>query len=570
MKFQVIDLFCGAGGVTEGIQKATFCNNKIAEVIACINHDEIAIQSHQFNHRSTLHFTEDIRIFDLHKLPSIDRSKIIVLWASLECTNFSKAKGGKPRDADSRTLAEHLYRYIEYINPDYIMIENVREFMSWGPLDLNGKPVSMDKGKDYSKWVSKIKNYGYEYNYKLLDAANFGAYCLRYRYFGLFSKPGLPSIFPEPTHSKRPNRKLKLKKWRPVKNVLDLKDEGKSIFDRKKNLSENTLKRIYEGLKKFATREHFVVNYNGSRVEKGELKANPGSDIYNPSPTVTTQNRLGIVNKCFISKYYSGYPEHKNNDVNVPSATITTNDRLALVNCRFLHTFHGKNGKIYSKDRPSVCIPTKDEIAFISPIHFIDLQFSNGTKNHTIEDPSHAILTVNKKSLVTSHFLSADYSNATNGSTKSPSHAILSNPKNNIVSCQFIINRQYNNKAKSIDEISNTIIAQQGKRPMYLISPVCCMSDEFFAIILNDEDSEVMKDIKIFMAENGIVDIKMRMLKVSELKSIMGLRKNYKLYGNQTKQKWMIGNMVHPKVPKKWFEDLYSALLEQEEINKAA
>lgn len=539
MKFQVIDLFCGAGGVTEGIQKsATYSKDKIAEVVACINHDDTAIRSHQANHRSTLHFTEDIRTFDLHKLPVLDRSKIIVLWASLECTNFSKAKGGKPRDADSRTLAEHLYRYIEYINPDYIMIENVREFMSWGPLDENGKPVSMDKGKDYTKWLANIKSYGYEYDYRLLDAADFGARCLRNRYFGLFSKPGLPVTFPQPTHSKKPNRKLKLKKWKPVKDVLDLQDEGVSIFDRKIPLVGNSLERVYEGLKKFATREQFVINYNGSHLKNGKIIAHPGSDPNNPSPTVTTQNRLGIVSKCFISKYYSGHPEHKNHDTNIPAGTITTNDRLALVNCQFLHTFHGKNGKAYSTERPSVCIPTKDELAMVSPVHFIDLQFSKGTKNQSIGCPSHAVLTVNKKSLV---------------------------------SCQFIINRQYNNKAKDINEISNTIIAQQGKRPMYLISPVCCVTDGHeFAIIINENDSEIMKKIKIFMAENGIIDIKMRMLKVVELKRIMGLRKNYKLYGNSTKQKWMIGNMVHPKVPKKWFEDLYKAMLDYEVNSKAA
>lgn len=140
-----IDLFCGAGGVTTGIEQARFNANKIAEVIACVNHDPIAIESHYANHPDAFHFTEDIRTLNIQPLIEIVNHKvsdsdILCLWASLECTNFSNAKGGLPRDADSRILANDLFRYIDGINPDYIMIENVQEFMSWGPLDENGKP----------------------------------------------------------------------------------------------------------------------------------------------------------------------------------------------------------------------------------------------------------------------------------------------------------------------------------------------------------------------------------------------------------------------------------------------
>lgn len=129
-----IDLFCGAGGVSLGIHKAG------QKVVACINHDKNAILSHQANHAETLHFTEDIRTIELspivelvNKIRLENKKAKICLWASLECTHFSNAKGGGSRDADSRTLAEHLYRYLEAIFFDYIYIENVEEFMSWGP-----------------------------------------------------------------------------------------------------------------------------------------------------------------------------------------------------------------------------------------------------------------------------------------------------------------------------------------------------------------------------------------------------------------------------------------------------
>ena len=137
-----VDLFCGAGGTSTGINSAKIDDEQCAKVIACVNHDKNAIASHASNHPDALHFTEDIRTLQLSPLVTHVRQQkkdnpqaLLVLWASLECTNFSKAKGGQARDADSRTLAEHLFRYIDALNPDYIQIENVEEFMSWGPLD---------------------------------------------------------------------------------------------------------------------------------------------------------------------------------------------------------------------------------------------------------------------------------------------------------------------------------------------------------------------------------------------------------------------------------------------------
>jgi len=184
MKIFYIDLFSGAGGTTTGIH---LTNNTDIEVVACVNHDAKAIESHKANHPKCLHLTEDVRdlkvIEALRKLVNNLRDMhhdcIIIIWASLECTNYSKAKGGLPRDADSRTLAYILYNYIEAINPEYIFIENVREFMSWGPLDESGKPISKLNGRDYVKWVNKMSRYGYVYEWRLLNSADYGAYTSR-------------------------------------------------------------------------------------------------------------------------------------------------------------------------------------------------------------------------------------------------------------------------------------------------------------------------------------------------------------------------------------------------------
>ena len=182
IKLLYVDLFCGAGGTTTGVEQATMDGMKCAKVIACVNHDPNAILSHAANHPDTLHFTEDIRTLNLAPLlEHVEKKKrehpdaYVVLWASLECTNFSRAKGGQPRDADSRTLAEHLFRYIETLRPDYIQIENVEEFMSWGELDEEGKPLSKYQGRDYQRWICQVQKYGYDYDWRLLNAADFGA-----------------------------------------------------------------------------------------------------------------------------------------------------------------------------------------------------------------------------------------------------------------------------------------------------------------------------------------------------------------------------------------------------------
>jgi DNA (cytosine-5)-methyltransferase 1 len=144
----VIDLFCGAGGLSEGVEEARLNGNRCAKVVCCVNHDKNAILSHDANIPDALHFIEDIRTLELSPINTIVErirelypDSMIMLHASLECTNFSKAKGGQPRDADSRTLAEHLFRYIDVIDPDYIQIENVEEFMSWGDMDENGNII---------------------------------------------------------------------------------------------------------------------------------------------------------------------------------------------------------------------------------------------------------------------------------------------------------------------------------------------------------------------------------------------------------------------------------------------
>lgn len=506
-KLLYIDLFCGAGGTSTGVATARMHGEPCARVIACVNHDPTAIASHAANHPEALHFTEDIRtlqlsplVAHLHKYRAATPGALTVLWASLECTNFSRAKGGQPRDADSRTLAEHLFRYIEALDPDYIQIENVEEFMSWGAVDESGRPVSKDRGRSYIRWVNKIKRYGYDFDHRILNAADFGAYTSRRRFFGIFARKGLPIAFPEPTHSRTGGADLFgiRPRWRPVRDVIDFDDEGNSIFGRKKPLSEKTLERIYAGLIKFVAdgKEAFIVKYN-SMSQRGKYIP-PSLD--DPCPTVAVQGRLALASVHFLSKQFSGSPDDKNISIDSPAGAITTIDHHAFV------SVHYGNGFNTSCDSPAATLTTKDRMALVS-VAYLDMQYGNGTP----------------------------------ASVDTPAGTITTNPKHHLVTCH------------SIGSLSPGVELETP--PFILLSESGDIGIEIY-----DTDSPMTVKIKEFMALYSIIDIKMRMLKIMELKLIQGFPSDYVLLGTQADQKKFIGNAVEVNVARALCEALCHAL----------
>lgn len=547
----VIDLFCGAGGLSEGVEEARLNGNRCAKVVCCVNHDKNAILSHDANIPDALHFIEDIRTLELSPINTIVErirelypDSMIMLHASLECTNFSKAKGGQPRDADSRTLAEHLFRYIDVIAPDYIQIENVEEFMSWGDMDENGKPISMDKGRLYQKWVRNVKKYGYNFEHRILNAADFGAYTTRKRFFGIFAKKSLPIVFSEPTHCKggRQDMFSRLEKWKPVKDVLDFSDEGTTIF-REKPLAEKTLERIYNGLIKFVTggKDAFLVKYN-SMNRTGKYNA-PGID--EPCPVVTTQNRLGVAQVCFLSKQFSGHPESKNVSVEEPAGTITCRDHHAFVSA------HYGNGFNRSVNEPSATVTTKDRLSLVTP-RFIANEYSGGGQHTSIDNICPAILTNPKQKLITCKpwIMNTSFSNI-GSNIEEPAQTITANRK-----WHYLMNPQFNSAGSSVDNPCFTLIARMDKMPPYLVAT----ESGQIAIEIYDNDSPMTVKIKEFMSLYGIVDIKMRMLRIPELKRIMGFPEDYVLVGTQADQKKFIGNAVEVTQAKKNAEALCAKL----------
>lgn len=514
-----IDLFCGAGGTSTGVERARINGRKCAEVIACVNHDANAIASHAANHPHAQHFTEDIRTLDLGPLKVhivSERAKHpgakLVLWASLECTNHSRAKGGMSRDADSRTLAEHLFRYIEELQPDYIQIENVVEFMEWGPLvvkevitpdgarccplDIKHDrkrrraaigpvwvPDREQKGTLYRRWVELVKAYGYDFDYRVLNAADFGAYTSRVRYFGQFARKRQTMAWPKQTHAKTPTADLfgvEMKPWKAVREVLDLDDRGESVFARQRPLVDATLDRIHAGLVKFVVggKDAFMVKYNSMNAKTGKYIP-PSVDA--PCPTIATQSRLGVARVNFLSKHFGGTPEGKNIPVSGPAGTITTVDHHA-----FVSAYYG-NGYCSSIERPAPTLTTKDRFQLVQP--FIASFYSGGGQLSRISTPCGTLTTTPKQSLVFPSFTA------------------------------------------------------EGLRPIY-------------AWYVRPDDSPAMKRLKEFCIRHGVVDVTMRMLRIPEMKRIQGFGDDYKLIGTQQEQKKFLGNAVVTQVATAWAEAL--------------
>lgn len=644
------DFFCGGGGASEGISSAEVFGKNVAVVKACINHSHIALVTHKANHPNTVHLEEDIVTCDLWKLPPFSGNKTTYFWISAECTNHSRAKGGRTKNADSRTLPEHCIRFIEYFLPDLIFFENVVEFREWGPLitKINSytptndnfiptktnkakkkeegilySPLVIEKDKEtkekylsahwipdparkgeyFRRWIKDIKKLGYDYDDKNLEAANYGAHGRRNRYFGIFAKPGIPIYFPPPTHSKTGTDDLK--KWEAVREVLELEKHGISIFPsasgRKKKLSEPTLERHLKGCMKFATREKFIenflVNYNSNRYDKdGNLQVGVGgicsTDV--PSFTVASQARLS---KIFVSQYNGGSPENRVKDISGPTGTIRTNNCQSVVE---VEPFISKSysGKPQHKNIPingpaGAVTGAGGNQAIVNP-QFLTTRYNENPDNRNIDlnDPAKTVTTGGHHNLVSPNYiLNTDFGNNASGTDETIPTILASHHWKYLGSPDFLVGYHGNGKNyHSTGETSPCVTTKdilakvkpihfidlqftQGKRfqsadePCQGLTtvPKCNLMEVNYdilaeteeghlGIVFYEDDSPMTIKLKEFMCENGIVDIKMRMLTVLELQRILGFPDDYKFFGTGTQQRWMIGNAVHKNIPEAMFE----------------
>jgi len=283
----IIDNFAGGGGASTGIELALGRPTDYA-----INHDVKAILMYKTNHAKTICLHEDV--YKVNPVKLCSGRPVLLAWFSPDCKHFSKAKGGKPRDKHIRGLAWVAIKWAKTVRPRVIMLENVEEFKTWGPIDENGNPIKEKSGSTFRKFVSEFKNLGYEVDFRELIAADYGAPTKRKRFFMVARCDGQPISWPEKTFAERGKCKEGQKPWRSAASIIDFSLPTKSIFKREKELAEPTKRRIGRGLEKFVLKssDPFIIPI-GYGENKGQ--APRVNDIQDPLMTVVSSTKQNVV-----------------------------------------------------------------------------------------------------------------------------------------------------------------------------------------------------------------------------------------------------------------------------------
>jgi DNA (cytosine-5)-methyltransferase 1 len=236
------DLFCGGGGTSEGLRQACEMLGYKLWLLG-INHWDVAIATHSRNHTYAKHICENLDNVNPRKV--IPWGWLNLLVASPECTHHSNARGGKPCSDQSRASAWHILRWAEALRIDNILIENVKEFQTWGPLGSNGRPLKSRKGETFQAFINALRSLGYKVDFRVLNAAYYGDPTTRERLFIVARRGRRPIVWPAPTHSPDGGDTIfgKTKRWRTAREIIDWDIPGQSIFSRKKPLSKNTINR---------------------------------------------------------------------------------------------------------------------------------------------------------------------------------------------------------------------------------------------------------------------------------------------------------------------------------------
>lgn len=377
-----VDNFAGGGGASTGIELATGIPVTIA-----INHDPDAIAMHQANHPFTEHYQESVWAIDPVE---VCRGRPVGLaWFSPDCRHFSRAKGGAPVSKRIRGLAWITLRWAAKVRPRVIMLENVPEFQTWGPVK-RGKPIKSKQGQTFRKFISQLTDLGYKVEYKELKACDYGAPTIRNRFFLVARCDGKPIVFPEPTYGcgKKP--------YRSAAECIDWSIPGRSIFHRDKPLAQNTMRRIARGLDKFTIKSAnpFIIPIGYGERSGQQPRVN---DINAPMSTIVSNCKQYIITP-HISKFYGniiGSP------ANAPLPTVTAVDHNALT-AGYLIQYHNETAKSEVRGQalsdPIMTIDGSPRYG-LTTAHLISY-YSGNEHAADIKAPLHTITTKDRHGLV--------------------------------------------------------------------------------------------------------------------------------------------------------------------------
>ena len=525
----IVDNFAGGGGASTGIELATGYSVDIA-----INHDPEAIKMHKANHPNTMHYCENVWAVDPVK--ACKEHPVGLAWFSPDCKHFSKAKGGKPKDKNIRGLAWVALRWAGLVRPRVIMLENVEEFKTWGPLNRRHHPIRAKQGKTFERFVQQLRDLGYEVEFRELIAADYGAPTMRKRFFMVARCDGKSIVWPEPTHAPADSEEVKkglLKPYVGAYTQLDFSLPCPSIFDTSEEIKEKygiravrplaqkTMDRIARGLKKFVLEnpEPFIIQCNHG----GERRPN---DIREPMPTITGKHGYGIVEPYMVQCKYNNEAQ----DVQKPIGTLTTVGSHLLVEPYMVQI--GQTG--FTKDRskdvrePLTTIVSKNEHCLISPtlIQYHSETAQGEVRGQTIKDPIMTVDGSNRYGLVTS-FLSKFYKSGIGQDEREPLHTITTSAGHFGEVRAFLIKYYGDATGQDIEKPLDTVTTK----------------DRFGLVTIEGVDYQ-------------IVDIGLRMLEPKELYGCQGFPDDYIIdhdYTGKTyprsEQVRRCGNAVCPPIP---------------------
>jgi DNA (cytosine-5)-methyltransferase 1 len=528
----IVDNFAGGGGASTGIELATGYSVDIA-----INHDPEAIKMHKANHPNTEHYCENVWAVDPVK--ACKGHPVALAWFSPDCKHFSKAKGGKPKDKNIRGLAWVACRWAGLVRPRVIMLENVEEFKTWGPLGRRHHPIKAKQGETFQKFVQQLTDLGYEVQFRELIAADYGAPTMRKRFFMIARCDGKPIVWPEPTHAPADSEEVKagLKKpyvgaytqidfSRPCPSIFDTSEEIKEKYGIRavRPLAQKTMDRIARGFIKFVLNnpKPFIIQCNHG----GERRPN---DIREPMPTITGKHGYGIVEPYMVQIGQTGFTKDRSKDVREPLTTIVSKNEHCLISPTLIQ-YHSETSK-------------------------------DGVRGQTIEDPIMTVDSSNRYGLVTS-FLHKYYDGGYKGAgetVENPLPTVTAWDHNSVVTANLI---QMNNHCdgKDIRQPLPTITAGDGHFGEVRAFLIKYYGQGTGQDIEQPLDTVTARDrfglVTIEGVDYQIVDIGLRMLEPRELYGCQGFPDDYiidhdytgKIYP-RSEQVRRCGNAVCPPIP---------------------
>ena len=536
IKELIVDNFAGGGGASTGIELAIGRPIDIA-----VNHDPAAIAMYKANHHGTKVYCENV--WEVNPVEATKGQPVALCWFSPDCKHFSKAKGGKPVEKSIRGLAWVAVKWAKMVHPRVIMLENVEEFKTWGPLLVDNMPDPAKKGETFNLFVKALKRQGYKVEYRELRACDYGAPTSRKRFFLIARCDGKPIIWPEPTHGDPDRIEVRfglLKPYRTAAECIDWSILCPSIFDRKKPLAENTMKRIAKGIEKYVLNnpKPFIVNYKFD---------NEPESISKPLSTVTSVNGHYLFTPVISQIGQTGGGDRLH-DIKDPLSTIVSKAEHMLVSPTLIQyhseTAHSEH-RGQSVEEPIMTLDGSNRYglvtAFISKYYG---GFYDGAGSDTAE-PIHTITGKDHNAIVTSHLLQMN-NHCDGRSMNEPIPTIVAGPGHWGEVRTFLMS-YYGNK----DDIGQNV-----NEPLRTITS----KDRFGIVTIHGQDYQ-------------IVDIGMRMLEPKELYAAQGFPQDYIIDRDftgkpypKTAQVARCGNSVPPPFSKALVEANLPELCQQQEV----